>query len=233
MNQWLNFSAASRLKFLSVAEITEMASKKKLGILLSGRGSNFEAIADSVSAGRIANTEIAIVISNRAEAPGIESARKRGLPALVVPSKGKERQAYDAEIAAILKEKQVDLMCLAGYMRLLSPWFVQQFPGRILNIHPSLLPAFPGLDVHRQALEYGVKVSGCTVHFVDEHLDHGAIIVQKTVPVLDSDDEHALAARILQQEHIAYTEAINIVLEGNYEIVDRRVKLVGSIHQSQ
>ncbi len=210
-----------------------MASKKKLGILLSGRGSNFEAIADSVSAGRIANTEIAIVISNRAEAPGIESARKRGLPALVVPSKGKERQAYDAEIAAILKEKQVDLMCLAGYMRLLSPWFVQQFPGRILNIHPSLLPAFPGLDVHRQALEYGVKVSGCTVHFVDEHLDHGAIIVQKTVPVLDSDDEHALAARILQQEHIAYTEAINIVLEGNYEIVDRRVKLVGSIHQSQ
>ncbi len=210
-----------------------MVSKKKLGILLSGRGSNFEAIAGSVSAGRIANTEIAIVISNRAEAPGIESARRRGLPALVVPSKDKERQAYDAEIAAILKEKQVDLICLAGYMRLLSPWFVQQFPNRILNIHPSLLPAFPGLDVHRQALEYGVKVSGCTVHFVDEHLDHGAIIVQKTVPVLDSDDEHALAARILQQEHIAYTEAINIVLEGNYEIVDRRVKLVGSIHQSQ
>jgi len=210
-----------------------MVPKKKLGILLSGRGSNFEAIAGSVSAGRIANAEIAIVISNRAEATGIESARKRGLPALVVPSKGKERQAYDAEIAAILKEKQVDLICLAGYMRLLSPWFVQQFPNRILNIHPSLLPAFPGLDVHRQALEYGVKVSGCTVHFVDEHLDHGAIIVQKTVPVLDSDDEHALAARILQQEHIAYTEAINIVLEGNYEIVDRRVKLVGSIHQSQ
>ncbi len=210
-----------------------MVPKKKLGILLSGRGSNFEAIADSISAGRIADAVIAIVISNRAEAPGIESARRRGLPALVVPSKDKERQAYDAEIAAILKEKQVDLICLAGYMRLLSSWFVQQFPGRILNIHPSLLPAFPGLDVHRQALEYGVKVSGCTVHFVDEHLDHGAIIVQKTVPVLDSDDEHALAARILQQEHIAYTEAINIVLEGNYEIVDRRVKLVGSIHQSQ
>ncbi len=204
-----------------------MVPKKKLGILLSGRGSNFEAIAGSVSAGRIANAKIAIVISNRAEAPGIESARKRGLPALVVPSKGKERQAYDAEIAAILKEKQVDLICLAGYMRLLSPWFVQQFPNRILNIHPSLLPAFPGLDVHRQALEYGVKVSGCTVHFVDEHLDHGAIIVQKTVPVLDSDDEHALAARILQQEHIAYTEAINIVLEGNYEIVGRRVQSMG------
>jgi len=210
-----------------------MVPKKKLGILLSGRGSNFEAIADSISAGRIADAVIAIVISNRAEAPGIESARRRGLPALVVPSKDKERQAYDVEIAAILKEKQVDLICLAGYMRLLSSWFVQQFPNRILNIHPSLLPAFPGLDVHRQALEYGVKVSGCTVHFVDEHLDHGAIIVQKTVPVLDSDDEHALAARILQQEHIAYTEAINIVLEGNYEIVDRRVKLVGSIHQSQ
>jgi len=204
-----------------------MASKKKLGILLSGRGSNFEAIAGSVSAGRIANAEIAIVISNRAEAQGIESARKRGLPALVVLSRDKERQAYDAEIEAILKEKQVDLICLAGYMRLLSPWFVQQFPNRILNIHPSLLPAFPGLDVHRQALEYGVKVSGCTVHFVDEHLDHGAIIVQKTVSVLDSDDEHALAARILQQEHIAYTEAINIVLEGNYEIVGRRVQSMG------
>jgi len=204
-----------------------MVSKKKLGILLSGRGSNFEAIADSISAGRIADAVIAIVISNRSEAPGIESARKRGLPALVVPSKGKERQAHDAEVAAILKEKQVDLICLAGYMRLLSSWFVQQFPNRILNIHPSLLPAFPGLDVHRQALEYGVKVSGCTVHFVDEHLDHGAIIVQKTVPVLDSDDEHALAARILQQEHIAYTEAINIVLEGNHEIVGRRVQSMG------
>ncbi len=227
MAQFLCGSAPPRLKFLSVAKITEMASKKKLGILLSGRGSNFEAIADSVSAGRIANAEIAIVISNRAEAPGIESALKRGLPVLVVPSKGKERQAHDAEVASILKEKQVDLICLAGYMRLLSPWFVQQFPNRILNIHPSLLPAFPGLDVHRQALEYGVKVSGCTVHFVDEHLDHGAIIVQKTVPVLDSDDEHALAARILQQEHIAYTEAINIVLEGNYEIVGRRVQSMG------
>jgi len=227
MAQFLCGSAPPRLKFLSVAEITEMTTKKKLGILLSGRGSNFEAIASSVSAGRIANAEIAIVISNRAEAPGIESARRRGLPTLVVPSKDKERQAYDAEIAAILKEKQVDLICLAGYMRLLSPWFVQQFPNRILNIHPSLLPAFPGLDVHRQALEYGVKVSGCTVHFVDEHLDHGAIIVQKTVPVLDSDDEHALAARILQQEHIAYTEAINIVLEGNYEIVGRRVQSMG------
>jgi phosphoribosylglycinamide formyltransferase-1 len=201
-----------------------VSSRKKLGILLSGRGSNFEAIADSISAGRIPNAEIAIVISNRAEAPGIESARRRGLPALVILSKGKERQAHDAEIVAALKEKQVDLVCLAGYMRLLSPWFVQQFPNRILNIHPSLLPAFPGLDVHKQVLEYGVKVSGCTVHFVDEHLDHGAILVQKTVPVLDSDDEHTLAARILQQEHIAYTEAINVVLQGNYEIVGRRVQ---------
>src|SRR5438552_17193055 len=155
-----------------------------------------------------------MVISNRSDAPGIESARNRGLEAITIISKGKPREQHDAEVAAALKAKKVDIVCLAGYMRLLSSWFVQQFPNRILNIHPSLLPAFPGLDVHRQALEYGVKVSGCTVHFVDEHLDHGAIIVQKTVPVLDSDDEHALAARILEQEHIAYTEAINIVLSG-------------------
>ncbi len=202
---------------------------KKLGILLSGRGSNFEAIAESISAGRIANAEIALVISNRAEAGGIESARRRGLPALVISSKGKAREAHDAEVVTALKEKKVDLVCLAGYMRLLSPWFVQQFPQKILNIHPSLLPAFPGLDAQRQALEYGVKVSGCTVHFVDEHLDHGTIIVQRTVPVLDSDDDHALAARILQQEHVAYTEAINIVLEGNYEIVGRRVQMPGNI----
>ena len=202
---------------------------KKLGILLSGRGSNFEAIAESISAGRIANAEIALVISNRAEAGGIESARRRGLPTLVISSKGKAREAHDAEVVTALKEKKVDLVCLAGYMRLLSPWFVQQFPQKILNIHPSLLPAFPGLDAQRQALEYGVKVSGCTVHFVDEHLDHGTIIVQRTVPVLDSDDDHALAARILQQEHVAYTEAINIVLEGNYEIVGRRVQMPGNI----
>jgi len=195
---------------------------KKLGILLSGRGSNFEAIADSVQAGRIA-ADIAIVISNRADAPGIESAKRRGLDARVIPSKGKVREQHDAEVVAALQEKRVDLVCLAGYMRLLSPWFVQQFPNRILNIHPSLLPAFPGLEAQKQAFEYGAKVSGCTVHFVDEHLDHGAIILQKSVPVLDSDDEHALAARILEQEHIAYTEAINIVLEGNYEIVGRRL----------
>ena len=195
---------------------------KNLGILLSGRGSNFEAIADSVQAGRIA-ADIAIVVSNRTDAPGIESAKRRGLDARVIPSKGKVREQHDAEVVAALQEKRVDLVCLAGYMRLLSPWFVQQFPNRILNIHPSLLPAFPGLEAQKQAFEYGAKVSGCTVHFVDEHLDHGAIILQKSVPVLDSDDEHTLAARILEQEHIAYTEAINIVLEGNYEIVGRRL----------
>ena len=195
---------------------------KKLGILLSGRGSNFLAIADSVAAGRI-KAEIAVVISNRAEAPGIESARQRGLDTRIIPSKGRAREQHDTEVVSALKEKKVDLVCLAGYMRLLSPWFVQQFRDRILNIHPSLLPAFPGLEAQKQAFEYGAKVSGCTVHFVDEHLDHGAIILQKTVAVLDTDDEHTLAARILEQEHIAYTEAINIVLEGNYEIVGRRL----------
>jgi len=187
---------------------------KKLGILLSGLGTNFLAIADSIAVGRIPGAEIAIVISNRAEAQGLAAATRRGLNALCIPSKEKTREQHDGEVAAALKEKQVDLICLAGYMRLLSPWFVQQFPQRILNIHPSLLPAFPGLEAQKQALDYGVKVSGCTVHFVDEHLDHGAIIVQKTVPVLDTDDEHALSARILEQEHIAYTEAINIVLSG-------------------
>jgi len=196
---------------------------KNIGILLSGRGSNFEAIADSVAAGRIPGARIAVVISNRAEAPGIESARRRGLDARVIPSKGKDREAHDREVAAVLREKQVDLVCLAGYMRLLSPWFIQQFPQRILNIHPSLLPAFPGLEAQKQTLEYGVKVSGCTVHFVDEHLDHGAIILQKTVPVLDTDNEHTLAARILEQEHIAYTEAIKIVLGGKFDVAGRTV----------
>jgi len=195
---------------------------KNLGILLSGRGSNFEAIADSVAAGRI-RAQIAVVISNRAEAPGIDSARRRGLEARVIPSKGKAREQHDAEVVAALQEKRVDLVCLAGYMRLLSPWFVRQFPNRILNIHPSLLPAFPGLEAQKQALEYGAKASGCTVHFVDEQLDHGAIILQKAVPVLDDDDEHTLAARILEQEHIAYAEAINVVLEGEYELVGRRL----------
>jgi phosphoribosylglycinamide formyltransferase-1 len=195
---------------------------RNLGILLSGRGSNFEAIADKVASGAL-EAKIAVVISNRADAPGIESARRRGLNALIIPSKGMLREEHDREVATALREHQVDLVCLAGYMRLLSPWFVQQFPNRILNIHPSLLPAFPGLDAQKQAFDYGVKVSGCTVHFVDENLDHGAIIVQKTVPVLDTDDERTLAARILQQEHIAYSEAIRIVLGGNYRIAGRRV----------
>ena len=196
---------------------------KNLGILLSGRGSNFVAIADSIAAGRIPNARIGIVISNRADAPGLETARQRGLNALVISSTGKPREEHDREVAAALQDSKVDLVCLAGYMRLLSPWFVQQFPARILNIHPSLLPAFPGLEAQQQAFAYGVRVCGCTVHFVDEELDHGAIIVQKTVPVLDSDDEHTLAARILEQEHIAYTEAIRIVLEGKFEIAGRRI----------
>jgi phosphoribosylglycinamide formyltransferase 1 len=195
---------------------------KYLGILLSRRGSNFEAIADSVAAGQI-RAGIAVVISNRAEAPGIESARQRGLDARVISSKGKQREQHDAEVVSVLQEKKVDLVCLAGYMRLLSPGFVRQFPNRILNIHPSLLPAFPGLEAQKQALEYGAKVSGCTVHFVDEQLDHGAIILQKAVPVLDGDDEQTLAVRILEQEHIAYTEAINVVLGGGYELVGRRL----------
>ncbi|MGI9101196.1 MAG: phosphoribosylglycinamide formyltransferase [Terriglobales bacterium] len=194
----------------------------RLGLLLSGRGSNFLAIAESCRAGRIA-AEIAIVISNRPEAPGIEHARKLGLEARIIPSKGRERVEHDMEVVAALKEKQVDLVCLAGYMRLLSPDFIRAFPHRILNIHPSLLPAFPGLDAQKQAFDYGVKVSGCTVHIVDEHLDHGPIIVQRAVPVLDGDDDHALAARILEQEHLAYTEAINIMLAGNFDILGRRV----------
>ena len=194
-----------------------------LGILLSGRGSIFEAIARNVVEGKIPNARIALVISNRPEAAGIETAHRLGLTTLVIPSKSKPREAHDREVVAALQQHQVDLICLAGYMRLLSPWFVRQFPRRILNIHPSLLPAFPGLEAQEQAFAYGVKVSGCTVHFVDEELDHGPIIVQKAVPVLETDDEHALAARILEQEHIAYTEAINLVLEGKFEVVGRRL----------
>ena len=203
--------------------VNNVVLMKNLGILLSGRGSNFVAIADSIAAGRIRDARIAVVISNRADAPALEIARQRGLNALVISSKGKPREDHDREVAAALLENKVDLICLAGYMRLLSPWFVRQFPQRILNIHPSLLPAFPGLEAQQQAFVYGVRVSGCTVHFVDEELDHGAIIVQKTVPVLDSDDERTLATRILEQEHIAYTEAIKIVLERKFEIVGRRM----------
>ncbi|HXM61328.1 MAG TPA: phosphoribosylglycinamide formyltransferase [Terriglobales bacterium] len=199
---------------------------KNLGILLSGRGSNFEAIARNVAAGGIPDARIAVVISNRTDAPGIETARRLGLSALVIPSKNKARADHDREVVAALKDHKVDLVCLAGYMRLLSPWFVQQFPRRILNIHPSLLPAFPGLEAQEQAFAYGVKVTGCTVHFVDEELDHGPIILQKAVPVLDTDDEPSLAARILEQEHIAYSEAINIVLQGKFEIAGRRLKAI-------
>jgi phosphoribosylglycinamide formyltransferase-1 len=195
-----------------------------LGILLSGRGSNFVAIADSIDAGRIADARIAVVISNSADAPGVATARQRGLNAVVIPSKGKPREEHDRAVVAVLNQHNVELVCLAGYMRLLSPWFVQQFPRRILNIHPSLLPAFAGLEAQEQAFAYGVKVSGCTVHFVDEELDHGPIIVQKTVAVVEGDDEHTLAARILEQEHVAYTEAINVVLGGNFEIAGRRLK---------
>ena len=195
---------------------------KNLGILLSGRGSNFIAIADSVDAGRIPNARIAVVISNRTAAPGIEAAQRRGLNALVIPAKGKERERHDAEVVAALKEHDVDLICLAGYMRLLSPWFVRQFPQKILNIHPSLLPAFPGLEAQQQAFAYGVKVSGCTVHLVDEELDHGAIVVQRAIPVLETDNAHSLAARVLVEEHIAYTEAIARVVNGEYEVRGRR-----------
>ena len=209
---------------MSPRSIIIWSPMKSLGILLSGRGSNFVAIADSIDAGRIADARIAVVISNRADAPGIATARQRGLNVVVIPSKGRTREEHDREVVGALKQHNVDLICLAGYMRLLSPWFVQQFPRRILNIHPSLLPAFPGLEPQEQAFAYGVKVSGCTVHFVDEELDHGAIIVQKAVPVREGDDEHSLAERILEQEHVAYTEAINIVLGGKFEIIGRRLK---------
>jgi phosphoribosylglycinamide formyltransferase-1 len=195
---------------------------KNLGILLSGRGSNFEAIANNVASGKIVDARIAVVISNKSDAGGIELARRLGLTAMVIPSKGKQREEHDREVVAALQQYEVDLVCLAGYMRLLSPWFVQQFPRRILNIHPSLLPSFPGLEAQEQAFAYGVKVTGCTVHFVDEELDHGAIIVQKAIPVLDTDDEHSLAARILEQEHAAYSEAIALVLKGSFEIASRR-----------
>src|SRR5206468_11072457 len=197
---------------------------KNLGILLSGRGSNFEAIAKNAASGKIPDARIEVVISNRPDAAGLEIARRLGLTALVISSKGKEREEHDREVVAALKEHKVDLVCLAGYMRLLLPWFVQQFPRRILNIHPSLLPAFPGLEAQEQAFAYGVKISGCTVRFVDEELDHGAIIVQKAVQVRDNDNERTLSARILEQEHIAYSEAINIVLDGNFEIVGRQMK---------
>ncbi len=196
---------------------------KRIGVLLSGRGSNFEALADSIAAGRIPKTEIAIVVSNRDGAPGVEKAQQRGIPTKVIPSKGLEREAYDRQVVAVLQEHKVDLICLAGYMRLLSPYFVASFPQRILNIHPSLLPSFPGLESQRQALEYGVKFAGCTVHFVDENLDAGPIVLQAVIPVRDDDTEATLSERILAEEHRTYSEAVKIVLEGRYKIAGRRV----------
>ncbi len=196
--------------------------KKRIAVLLSGRGSNFEAIADNVAAGRI-NAEIAVVLSNRPDALGLERARQRGLPTGVLPSKGLEREAYDRQVVAALREKQVDLVCLAGFMRVLSPHVVREFRDRILNIHPGLLPAFSGLEAQRQALEYGVKVSGCTVHFVDEFVDHGPIILQACVPVLDDDTPDTLSARILREEHRIYSEAINLVLNDRIRVEGRHV----------
>jgi phosphoribosylglycinamide formyltransferase-1 len=198
----------------------------RLGILLSGRGSNFLAIAKSIRCGRLLGVEIAVVISNVAEAAGLQAARELGLPKAVFVSKGRTRAEHDATVIACLREHRVELICLAGYMRLLSPEFVSVFPNRILNIHPSLLPAFPGLEAQTQALDYGVQVAGCTVHFVDEHLDHGVIVVQRAIPVLEADDAHSLSERILAEEHLAYTEAIGRVASGEYEIRGRRfVKL--------
>jgi phosphoribosylglycinamide formyltransferase-1 len=194
-----------------------------LGILLSGRGSNFVAIADSIDAGRIPDARISVVISNKADAAGVATARARGLNVHVISSKGKPREEHDREVVAALKQQGVELVCLAGYMRLLSPYFVATFPNRILNIHPSLLPSFPGLESQRQALEYGVKFAGCTVHFVDENLDAGPIVLQAAVPVLDQDTEATLSDKILKEEHRIYSEAVRIVLEGHYKIEGRRV----------
>src|SRR6266478_671497 len=196
---------------------------KRIGVLLSGRGSNFEALADSVAVGRIPGAEIAVVVSNREGAPGIEKARERKIATRVIPSKGLEREAYDRQVVAVLNEHKVDLVCLAGYMRLLSPFFVASFPNRILNIHPSLLPSFPGLESQRQALEYGVKFAGCTVHFVDENLDAGPIVLQAIVSVEDKDTEESLSLRILREEHRIYSEAVRIVLDGKFKIEGRRV----------
>ena len=194
----------------------------RLGILLSGRGSNFAAIAESIRAGRLRGVEIAVVISNVAEAGGLAKARELGLPTAVFVSKGRKRAEHDADVIACMRKHQVDLVCLAGYMRLLSQKFVAAFPQRILNIHPALLPAFTGLEAQTQAFDYGVKVAGCTVHFVDEHLDHGVIVAQRAIPVLETDDAHSLAERILAEEHIAYSEAIGLVASGEYEIRGRR-----------
>lgn len=207
---------------MSAAPMQAGRDPVRLGILLSGRGSNSLAIAESVRAGRLKGVEIAVVVSNVVDAGGLVKARELELPSAVFVSKGRTRQEHDADVIACLRAHRVDLVCLAGYMRLLSPEFVAAFPNRILNIHPSLLPAFPGLEAQEQAFDYGVKVAGCTVHFVDEHLDHGVIVVQRAIPVLETDDAHSLAGRILAEEHLAYTEAIGRVAGGEYEIRGRR-----------
>ena len=206
---------------------------KKIGVLLSGRGSNFEALADSVAAGRIPDAEISMVISNREDAAGLLRAAERRIPARVIPSKGVEREAYDHLVVAALNEARVDLVCLAGFMRLLSPYFVAAFRRRILNIHPSLLPAFPGLEAQRQALDYGVKFSGCTVHFVDETLDAGPIVAQAIVGIEPGDTEETLAARILTEEHRIYTEAVRLVLSGKFRVEDRRVLPTAEANQEE
>ena len=195
----------------------------RIGVLLSGRGSNFEALADSIAAGRIPGAEVVLVISNREDAPGLARAAARGISAQVIPSKGLQREAYDKLVVAELKRAGVELVCLAGFMRLLSPYFVASFPQRILNIHPSLLPSFPGLEAQRQALEYGVKFSGCTVHLVDENLDAGPILAQAIVPVRDDDTDATLSARILAEEHRIYADAVRLILSGRYRIEGRRV----------
>ena len=196
---------------------------KHLGILLSGRGSNMLALADAVQAGRIPNADIALVISNVAEAAGLAKAAERGITTVVLDHRGKPREEHDRTMAEHLRRAGVDLICLAGYMRLLSPWFISEFEHRVLNIHPSLLPAFPGLQAQRQALEHGVKFSGCTVHLVDEHLDHGPIVKQAVVPVLPDDTEESLSARILVEEHRVYAEAVTLLLSGKFRIEGRRV----------
>ncbi|MDQ2834199.1 MAG: phosphoribosylglycinamide formyltransferase [Acidobacteriota bacterium] len=195
---------------------------QRLGVLLSGRGSNFLAIAEAIREHKLLGAEIAVVLSNVEEAGGVETARKLGLETHVVPSAGRKRVEHDAEMIARLHQYKVNLVCLAGYMRIISPAFVEAFPNRILNVHPSLLPAFPGLDAQRQALEFGAKVAGCTVHFVDEAVDHGVIVLQKVVAVEENDTVESLSARILEQEHVAYPEAIARVLSGQYEVAGRR-----------
>jgi phosphoribosylglycinamide formyltransferase 1 len=206
---------------------------KRIGVLLSGRGSNLEALAESIAAGRIPDAEISIVISNREGAEGVARAQARRIPVRVIPSKGLEREAYDRMVVAALDDARVNLVCLAGFMRLLSPYFVSAFSNRILNIHPSLLPAFPGLEAQRQALEYGVKFSGCTVHFVDENLDAGPIVAQAIVPVRDDDTPDTLAGRILAEEHRIYTEAVRLVLSGRYRVAARRVVAVDASEAPQ